>query len=235
MGWKASLVIVQHPETTVPEEALLQALGFRDVAFSGNTVLELCLYPRDDSVNIGSYHGPLVLAEDYQLTNALDLLKTPGRLVDHERILCTRYPDSEILSVACHSVVNYHLYALAKSGERIRYKRVVHGQPIREFGERLPEEEQLYRNSIVKGGRRLFKSDWKNDGVYNMTEDQLMENFIGCVAKRLLGVSLANQESRELTSDTVFRKYRVRPRPVPEPLPPPPKAEKRSLWGSLFG
>jgi hypothetical protein len=69
----------------------------------------------------------LMLADDYQITNALDLSKTPERLVERERILTGLYPDSETLSVACHSGVNYHLYSLVKGSRKLRYKRVVHG------------------------------------------------------------------------------------------------------------
>lgn len=67
MGWKASLVIVQHPEPLVLEEELLRQLGFPNVTFSGDTTLDECIYPRDKSLNIGFYNGCLIVADDYSL------------------------------------------------------------------------------------------------------------------------------------------------------------------------
>ncbi len=232
MGWKASFIIVQHPEPTVPEEDLLRKLGFADFALFGDTTLDNCIHPGDKSLNIGSFNGCLVIADDHRLTEVLDLSTTPDRLVEHERILSDLYPGSEILSVACHSVVNYHLYSLAKGGQKIRYKRVVHGEPIREFGDRLPEEEEVYGFSMVIDGQRLFRSTYKDDDMYEMTEDQLMEAFTFGVARRLLGVEISTGDDEELMNDTVFRKYLAAKRAVPPPLP---GAEKRSVWAKLFG
>jgi hypothetical protein len=238
MGWKASLIIVQHPEPAVPEEVLLQQLGFPDVTLSGDTTLDACVYPRDKSLNIGAYNGCLVLADDHQLTDALDQTRTPDRLVTHERILTALYPASEILSVACHSGVNCHLYSLVKSGQKLRYKKVVYGEPLREFGERLPDEEAVYVYSKVIAGQRLFRSTWKNDDVYDMTEDQLMEAFTFGVAKRLLGVEISAGKDAELMNNTPFRKYlTVKPVLLKEPPPQPPEEYPwlPSWWMKLFG
>jgi len=235
MGWKASLIIVQHPEPAVPEEDLLRRLGFGGVTFTGDTTLDECIHPGDKSLNIGFFNYCLVIADDHQFTEALDLTKTPDQLVEHERILTALYPESQILSVACHSVVNYHLYSLVQGGQKLRYKKVVGGEPVREFGERIPEEEVVYGYSQVFDGKRLFRSTYKADDVYDMTEDQLMEAFTFGVAKRLLGVEISTGDDEELMNDTVFHKYLAAKRNAPKPPPPLPGAEKRSVWAKLFG
>lgn len=87
MGWKASLIIVQHPEPAVPELELLRQLVFGSVKLLGTWTLEEGLYPRDKSLSIGSYNDCLVLADDYQLTDALEATQSPGQLVATRKLL----------------------------------------------------------------------------------------------------------------------------------------------------
>jgi len=243
MGWKASLIIVQRPEPVVSEEELLRRLGFPNYKLAGETTLEECIQPGDSSFNIGYYNGCLVLADDNQLTEALEMGSTPEQVVGWEGVLSTLYPESEILTVACHSGVNYHLYSLVKGGRKLRYKKVVWGEPIVEYGERLAEEEVVYGYSKVLDGQRLFRSSYKQDKVYNMTEDQFKEDFTFGVAKRLLGVELSKEEDEELMFSTPFRKYVAEKGKSAKPTTPKAVAvqsaekeeEKKSWWRRLFG
>lgn len=126
------------------------------------------------------------------------------------------------------------MYSLVKGGRKLRYKWIMAEYPVREFGERLPEEEAVYGFSKVVDGQLLFRSTYKETDIYDMTEDQLMEDFAFGVAKRLLGVEISTVEGEELLDETVFHKY-VAAKPPAKNLPPLPGAEKRSVWSKLFG
>ncbi len=151
--------------------------------------MEDCIYPSDKSVSIGRYNGCLIICDDYLLTTSLESTKTPQNLCSDEQILTELFPQSEILSIACHSVTNYHLYALAKGTARIRYKSLSADTPLVEAGNRIEEEMEIYAGSKIINGIRLFKADLDDEQTYEYTEDQLMED-------------------EELMFDTSFRKYK---------------------------
>lgn len=109
--------------------------------------------------------------------------------------------------MACHSGVNYHLYSLVKNGQKIRFKKVVHGEAIIEYGDRIEEEQKLYADSKMIDGQRMFKGRFTEDEVYEYTEDQLMEDFTFGVAKRHLGVMISTDEDEQLMFETLFKKY----------------------------
>jgi hypothetical protein len=207
MGFKSSIIIVKQPSATIGDEELLKKIGFVGVTFSGDTTFEECMYPNDKSVNIGHYNDCLIISDDYQLTTSLEVSKSPQLLSDYEKVLTNLYPDTEILTVACHSAVNYHLYSLIKNGQKLRFKKVVHGEPLIEFGDRIEEEEKVYAYSKVIGGQRMFRSTYRDDEVYDNTEDQMMEDFTFGVAKRHLGVMISTSEDEELMFETPFKKY----------------------------
>src|SRR5690606_16769670 len=183
MGFKVSMIKVQPPIATISDEELMNILGFTNVTFSGDTTFEECMYPSDKSVNIGHYNDCLIISDDYQLTTSLELSQTPHILSDYEKVLTDLFPDTEILTVACHSAVNYHLYSLVKNGQKLRFKKVVHGEPVIEYGERVEEEERVYAYSKIVDGQRMFRSTYKDDELYDNTEDQMMEDFAFGVAK----------------------------------------------------
>lgn len=207
MGFKASMIIIKEPSTEIKNENLLNKLGFSDFSFSSDTTLEECMYPSDKSINIGHYNNCLIISDDYQLTTSLELSKNPQALSDYEKTLTELYPDSEILTVACHSAINYHLYSLIRLGEKIRFKKVVHGEPLIEYGDKIEEEEKVYAYSKIVDGQRMFRSTYKDDEVYDNTEDQMMEDFAFGVAKRHLGVMISTSEDEELMFETLFKKY----------------------------
>jgi hypothetical protein len=207
MGLKASMILVK-PLPDITDSELLQKLGFGYFDYVGETTLEDCIYPSDKSVSIGRYNGCLIICDDYLLTTSLESTKTPQNLCSDEQILTELFPQSEILSIACHSVTNYHLYALAKGTARIRYKSLSADTPLVEAGNRIEEEMEIYAGSKIINGIRLFKADLDDEQTYEYTEDQLMEDFAFGVAKRHLGVKISNFEDEELMFDTSFRKYK---------------------------
>ena len=207
MGFKASMIIIKEPSNAISDQNLLSQLGFPDFSFSGDTTLEECMYPDDKSINTGRFNNCLIISDDYQLTTSLEQSNTPESLSEYEKVLTGLYPNSEILTVACHSAVNYHLYSLVKDGQKIRFKKVAHGEPLIEYGNRIDEEEKVYAYSKVIDGQRMFRSTYNDDEVYDNTEDQMMEDFTFGVAKRLLGVMISTEEDEELMFEIPFKKY----------------------------
>jgi len=209
------MIIIHRPFRPVQEEVLLRHLDLNDLEFRETTTMESCIYPDDRSINIGYYNNNIIICEDYLLTNHLEVTNDPMSLAGYEEVLSSLFPGSEILTVACHASVNYHLYSLVKDGEKLRFKRVIASSPILEYGDRLAEEEVIYAESRVIEGKRLFDSRWREDHHnHAITEDQLMEDFAFGVAKRHLGVKISSGEENALMAGTPFKKF-VKPAPIP--------------------
>ena len=209
------MIIVHRPSTLLPEEALLEHLELNDLIFRGTTTMDSCIYPGDKSVSIGYFNDNIVICEDYLLTTSLEITDDPVTLAGYEQTLTSLFPGCEILTVACHSSVNYHLYSLARDGKRIRFKRVIASGPILEHGMRLPEEEPIYASSRVIDGKRFFETRRLDHTTHAVTEDQLMEDFAFGVAKRHLGVMISSGEEDELMFGTPFKKFTKAPPAVP--------------------
>lgn len=207
MGFKSSMVTVTNPSATLSERDLLDRLGFTHFEFTADTTLEECMYPGDKSLNIGYYNNSLIICDDYQLSGLLETI-SPESAAGYEQVLSALFPGSEVLTTACHSAVNYHLYALAKDGKRIRFKDISSETSLREFGRHLQEEDEVYKLSKVVDGKRLFTSNYSDKEEYEYEEDQMMEAFTFGVAKRHLGVLLDYDESETLTFNTPFKKYK---------------------------
>lgn len=226
MGYKISMISVKQPASLIREEDLLLHLGFKSLVLSGSTTLDACMYPLDKSVNIGVYNSCILICDDYQLTNKLETPVRPEVLSDYEKILSALYPGSEILTVACHSVVNYHMYSLVKDGKKIRFKTVSSDGPVQSYGEELEEEKEIYAQSTIINGERLFRDPRFTD-QFEYHEDELMEDFTFKVAARHLGVDISMASGEELLSETLFKKY----------LPATKKANQsqKSWFSRLFG
>lgn len=226
MGYKISMISVKQPSSQLREDDLLLHLGFENLVLSGNTTLDACMYPMDKSVNIGAYNSCMLICEDYQLTNKLEAPVRLDALSDYERILSGLYPGSEILTVACHSVVNYHMYSLVKDGKKIRFKSVSSGSPVLAYGEELEEEKEIYAQSAVINGERLFRDPRFTD-KFEYQEDELMEDFTFKVAARHLGVDISAENGEELLNETLFKKYKSSGKKANQP--------QKTWFSRLFG
>lgn len=206
MGFKISMISIKEPATKISDTVLLQKLGFPDFSLVADTSFDESMYPRDNSINIGTFNKCLIICDDYQLTDSLETSNNPENLSDYEKMLTQIYPDSEILTVACLSGVNYHMYSLVKNGEKIRFKRISHGTPLIQFGKTIEEEVKVYSYSKIIEGQRRFRSTYKEDEIYDNTEDQMMEDFTFGVAKRHLGVMISTSED-DILLNTTLKKY----------------------------
>jgi hypothetical protein len=205
MGWKCSLIIIESIDNFKDDAAILNAIGKSNYQFERNCIFDECIYPMDESINIGYYNGNVIISDDYQLTN-ISLERAQNlNLVAHEKQLITLFPKSEILTVACHSGVNYHGYSLIESGVKTRLKTISSSDYKKEFGRLLNEELEIYKSARQQDGVYSWTYD---DDAEDYEEDQLMEDFTFKIAARRLGIALDNyDESEELLERIVFRKY----------------------------
>lgn len=206
MGWKASMIIIENPDNFQDEGEILSALGKADFQFKQKTTLEECIYPGDDSINLGYYRGNLIICDDYQITNSSLENTADLRLSPEELSLCKLFPKSEIVTVACHSALNYHGYSLIKNGKKKRIKTISADDPLFEMGGRIEEEALIYSKSHQKDGQNYWKYD--TDPAEEYVEDQLMEEFTFGVASRRLNIYLDQEDGDELMEEVPFNKYR---------------------------
>ena len=206
MGWKSSLIIIENKENFTDENEILNALGKSDYEFDRELTLDECIYPNDKSINIGYFNGNIIISDDYQITtNSLERADKLN-LTKEEKNLVKLLPTSEIVTVACHSAVNYHGYSVIENGIKKRLKIISSDEPKIEFGERIKEENKIYERSYSKENKNFWKDE--TDPEEDFTEDQLMEDFTFGVAKRRLGVLLDHSDGNELMEKTIFKKFK---------------------------
>lgn len=207
MGFKSSIITIKNPVQTFEDTFILENLGLSGFSYEGETTLEECIYPNDKSINFAEFNNCFIICDDYQLTNTLEIAKDPTKLSVYETVLTNLFPSSEILTTACHSAVNYHMYSLVNNNCKLRYKKVIAGEPIVQHGSWIDEEQKIYSNSKIINGERLFKSFYEEEENYDSTEDQMMETFTFGVAARHLGVTISTSDDEELMFNVKFRKY----------------------------
>lgn len=203
MGFKTSLVIIQNPDSFSNEKELLKTLALSNYKYTEDTTFDQCMYPRDESINIGYYNNCIIIADDYLLTDQFIAQKVHPV----ERHLMALFPKSEILSVMCHSVVNAHGYVLLKNKRKVRAKLLIDGTMRFNKGKLIDEEEPIYARSVMRDGERIWPQSDNPEDYY--LEEQLMEEFTFGVAARLLGKRI--DSAGDTFWDLPFRKYKKRP------------------------
>lgn len=148
MGWKASLIIIENPDNFRDEHAILDAIGKGNYTAKDKTTLEECIYPNDKSINIGFYNGNIVIGDDYQMTtNSLERAQDLSLTLEEKRLV-ELFPKSEIIIIACHSVVNYHGYSLIQNGQKIRLKTISAEEPVKECPKKMPFMPHQFKKMV---------------------------------------------------------------------------------------
>ncbi|MFT5848620.1 hypothetical protein [Psychroserpens sp.] len=161
--------------------------------------------PDDESINIAYHNGNIIISDDNQPT-AIPLKRAENLdLTTFEIALIKLFPTSEIITVACHSAINYHGYSVVDSGVKIRFKTLSSDDDKMVFGSPIEDEIKIYETSVLKCGINYWSYD--NDSEAMCTEDQLMEDFTFKIAARRLGVNLDADDGDELMELVVFKKY----------------------------
>lgn len=207
MGWKISLVIIEYKDNFVNDEFLLEKAGFRQIKLIDNVDFETAINTKD-KICIGNINENIVICDDYKLTEFFLSENNKLELTESEKNIADLFPNAEILSLACHSVSDFHGYSLIQNKVKTRLKIVSQEGKI-EYGKPFEEEKKIYEGSIKIDNELFWDIDnSKNEDDY-YSESQLMEEFTFGIAKRRLGVELNLEESDEIFRVKNFRVYTV--------------------------
>lgn len=207
MGWKISLVLIENKARFLNDVLLLQKAGFRNIELVDVIDFETALDAKD-SICIGEVKDTIVVCDAYKLTEFYLSDTATLELTESEKNISALFPNSEILSVACHSVVDFHGYSLIQNGIKTRSK-IVSPEERKEYGVRFEEEKQIYKEAIPIDNELFWNLDGSDDQEEYYSESQMMEEFTFGVAKRRLGVELNLDESETVLQTKNFRVYKV--------------------------
>ena len=199
MGWKASTIFI-NTQKEIDYFEMLNDLGFLNLIKIEDEPFEVAIFPGDKKVYVGNYKENLIICiPDLPLTFFDETLS------EQEKILIKRFPNTEICSIAMHSVVNYWGYSVIINGQKIRARAgsADHGT-FTEFGEPLDQEKELLSKSTIdKDGNRTYIFDDFPDEPF--TEDQVGENFVFEISSRYIGTQ--PDKADELLFDTILIGY----------------------------
>jgi hypothetical protein len=191
MGWKISMIIIENPDNFTDDFTLLKALGKDNFQFVENTTFEKAIDTKDKSISIGYCNGNIIVNDNFQITEkSLEKAKNLN-LTKEEQNLYQLFPTSEIITVACHSITNYHAYSIINNGKKIRWKLIASDTSLVEFGQRTVEEEKIYTENYQK-----------------IPEDQLMEEFTFEMINKRLDFFINTLEAKAFMQMKTFKKYK---------------------------
>ncbi|MEM7374317.1 MAG: hypothetical protein AAF587_37330 [Bacteroidota bacterium] len=202
MGWKVSMIIAELKGRSINEKQILKVLGWTSVRQMEERSLAQCLLPADQTVSIGYYRDCAIICDDFQFAP----FHFSYYISPNEKKLQHLFMDAEVLTIACHSSINFHGYALAAEGRRQRYKQVSHEIEREDFGDWMEEEREIYDRATFIEGVKYWKMDHDPKELYE--ESQLMEEFTFRIGKRLLGVNLIEEEGEYLLEQIPFHPYK---------------------------
>jgi len=199
MGWKASALLI-NPCGEINSEELLTDLGFAKLTKIKDETFDAAINPSGKKVYIGKYKDTLIITTANLPTTFLAENTTPT-----EKLLISKFPDSEICAIVLHSVVNLWGYSVIKNGQKIRARAgsADDGTTL-EYGEPLEEEKELLGKSTIgeNGARTYLLEDFPDEPF---TEDQVGENFVFSISSRYFGEPLDCID--ELLFETVLTGY----------------------------
>jgi len=207
MGWKISLVLIENKAQFLNDVLLLQKAGFRSIELVDVVDFETALGAKD-TICIGEVKDTIVICDAYKLTEFYLSDTATLELTESEKNISALFPNSEIVSVACHSVVDFHGYSLIQNGIKTRFK-MVSPEEKKEYGVRFEEEKKIYNDAITVENELFWNLDGSDDPEEYYSESQMMEEFTFGVAKRRLGVVLNLKESKTVLQTKNFRAYKV--------------------------
>lgn len=199
MGWKTSMIIV-NSDNEFDKDEIFESLGYYKLKSIDKQYFESVINPDDEKIYIGKYNGNTIICIQDLPLESLD--STVSRA---ERILSTKFPDTDIVTFALHSVVNLWGYSIVNNGKKLRVRAgSSEGGTMVEFGEITEEEKELFSKSKLNStGERVFVFDTMPDEEFQ--DDQVGENFVFDISKKYLGEKL--DACDELLFETQFSGY----------------------------
>lgn len=221
MGWKTSIVIASQQEHAAlargvvhnaDRAAQIAAALPGDYTFVGESTFEDGAYPQNGNLYLGAYDGSVVIGH-------MDLASScfHGHVPPVVHALDALLPNSTILALELHSVVDLYGYALFENQELIRARAGSADYGIfLDVGEPLMEERPLFAKSVVnEQGEQVWLEEY--DGVVEEMDHSCMgEEFVFEISRRFLGERFDNFDHDKL--------------PMSEY-----KAKSKSLWKRLLG
>src|SRR4051812_48649771 len=195
MGWKASCILIiergpgflgtMPPHAPERARGLIAALGLGPCRSRGMTTFDEGIYP--DHLTIGAYDGAAVIG--YRIIAACS---SSGHDPLMRRIL-GRFPQSAILHIALHSVVDLFGYEYFEAGKLLRaYAGCADTGVVTDVGDWLPEGRPHLERSDVRDGVRPFLADINGEQIEyeppaygDVLAFEVMGKFFGCRPDRL--------------------------------------------------
>ena len=192
MGWKTSIIIAsQHGQSNLMSNVRHDANLAKWIAvalpgeftFVGESTFEEGAYASNGNLYIGAYDRSFVIGH-MDLANSCFSGDVPPVINAIETVL----PDSTVLALGLHSVVNLYGYALFKSNRLVRGRAGSADDGVfLDIGEPLAEELPLFAKSIVNAdGERVWPEEF--DGVIEeMDHSSMGEEFVFEISRRFFG------------------------------------------------
>lgn len=194
MGWKVFFLIattrkplaLTDSETHDPALArrILSELPLTPHELVGPSTFESGCYPNDDQLFIGAYPGTVLIAHTALIDRCIESDWQPVL-----RAVQSVLPGADAAAFALHSVVNLYGYAVFRGMDRIRARYGADSEEHINEGELLPEEIELYKQSELRDGERVFKMEFDGQS-FEQPETNMGEEFVFELTKRYFGKRL---------------------------------------------
>ncbi|MBN1800019.1 MAG: hypothetical protein JW891_00845 [Candidatus Lokiarchaeota archaeon] len=209
MGWKASVIFVydtnagpikeDSPHDRKAAQDIISKLQIGDHYQAELSCFDEGIYPRDDELFIGCYPQGYIICHDTLSNAGVEGKQEFNKVVDI-------FPNSEILVLILHSVVNLFGYAYYKDGRRIRARAGSANDGVFiEEGNPLPEEDLLFAKSKVIDGQRIWEKQIHGQ-METFSEDAMGETFVFELSKRVFGTRIDDSDVLDLEMDKFLLK-----------------------------
>jgi hypothetical protein len=198
MAWNKYYIVVTNQQGATPTD-ILTKLGLNGYQPVG--AANFFQTNKSDDLFIGTYQDKLIIASP-DLTYGM-FATEPS---DIEKSFVAAFPSSEIAALAENSTVGEFGYSLIENGQRKRLKHGCDGEIYVDFGEMLPEEQEILAGHIFDPEELdEMREDMDEEEVQNMVTFEASWRAPGQISKRYFGDSIDNLDADAIKL-TRFRK-----------------------------
>jgi hypothetical protein len=198
MAWNKYYIVVTHQEGATPTD-ILNKLGLNGYQHAGDANFHQT--NKSDDLFIGNYKDTLVIANP-DLTYGL-FAAEPSEI---EKRFVAAFPSSEIVALAEDSTVGEFGYSLIENGQRKRVKHGCDGEIYTNFGETLPEEQEILAGHIFEPEELdEMREEMDEEEVQNMVTFEASWRTPAQISKRYFGDVIDNLDTDAIKL-TRFRK-----------------------------
>lgn len=163
MGWKISAIII-NSKKDIEEKQLLNLIGYKSLKELTPKVFDEIMMPPENEVYIAKYKENWIICEQ-----DLAIKSFEEDISNEEKILTNYFKDTEILSLALHSAVDFWGYSIVENGKKLRVKASASQEGVFiDIGEPLKEEqfneEPLGEDLVLEVSSRYLGEPLNVDG-----------------------------------------------------------------------